>query len=167
MSALKVLCVESEGAADFADKIACAASEYFSLSGGAEVELSFVSAEEIRMINKTERGADNATDVLIFPLLNLKYGEYKPFTKKNYPLDINPESGNVLLGSIVICNEVAAMQAEEYGHGVERERGFLFLHGLLHVLGFDHIDDGDRAVMRKAEEEILAVVGLRRGEEKC
>lgn len=157
MSAVSVICESPE-----VQKIADAASEYFSLQGGAEVEVVFCSEEEIRTLNYDNRGIDAVTDVLSFPALSLSYGKYKPFNAQNYPIDINPDSGKVFLGSIAVCREVAKRQAEEYGHSYQRETGYLFLHGLLHLLGFDHIDESDKAAMRKAEEEILENVGLSR-----
>lgn len=143
-------------------EIADAASVYFALEGGAEVELVFASPEEIQSVNNECRGVNSVTDVLSFPALELVAGEYKPFSPDNYPFDVDPDSGRIGLGSILICGEVAEKQAAEYGHGVMREKGYLFLHGLLHLLGFDHMNDGDKAAMRTAEEGILAKVGLTR-----
>ena len=150
MSAIAVALKES---GDYG-KIADAASEYFSLKGNAEAELVFASPEEIRELNRETRNTDVETDVLSFPALSLEAG--------NYPFEFEPESGRVELGSIVVCPQIAERQAAEYGHGVEREKGYLFLHGLLHLLGFDHIEEADKKKMRKAEEEILIKVGLER-----
>ena len=144
----------------FYDNIAAAASDCLHLSGSAEMELLFVSPEEMQAINLSERGIDAVTDVLSFPTLALTAGEYAPFMPENFPADTDPESGSVMLGSIVICEMRAAEQAEEYDHGIERELGYLFLHGLLHLLGYDHMREDDKAVMRAAEEEILARAGL-------
>ncbi len=140
--------------------IAAATCAHFRVEGGAEVELIFCTPDEIRALNARMRGVDKETDVLSFPALTLHAGKYAPFTAENFPFDINPESGRVLLGSVAICNEVAERQAEEYGHGAAREKGYLFLHGLLHVLGFDHVEESDKAKMRAAEEEILCALGL-------
>lgn len=144
--------------------VAAAASEYFSLAGNAEIETVFASEEEIRALNAQTRGVDKVTDVLSFPALTLTAGAYAPFSPQSYPFECDPESGKVHLGSIVICLPTAQKQAEEYGHTVEREKAYLFLHGVLHLLGFDHIEDADRAAMRKAEEEILGKLGLKREE---
>ena len=67
-----------------------------------------------------------------------------------------------MLGSIALCREIAAEQAEEYGHSTEREETYLFTHGLLHILGFDHIEEADRIKMREAEESILSAIGVLR-----
>lgn len=142
--------------------IANTASEYLGLKGQAEVELVFCSKEEIRSVNYKMRGVNSVTDVLSFPYLSFAAGEYKAFTAENFPHDVNPDTGRVSLGSIMICLDVAKAQAEEYGHGLEREEGYLFLHGLLHLLGFDHMTDLDKSEMRKAEEGILCVMGLKR-----
>ena len=151
------------GAEGIFERIADAASDYFSLEGGAEAELVFCDEARIRELNASTRGVDKVTDVLSYPLLTLECGRYASFTQSNFPLDTNPESGRVSLGSIVICDSVAKKQAEEYGHGEERERGYLFLHGLLHLLGYDPIKDEDKAAMRKAEEDVLFKAGI----EKC
>ena len=158
MSAIAVALKES---GDYG-KIADAASEYFSLKGNAEAELVFASPEEIRELNRETRNTDVETDVLSFPALSLEAGNYPPFTKENFPFEFEPESGRVELGSIVVCPQIAERQAAEYGHGAEREKGYLFLHGLLHLLGFDHIEEADKKKMRKAQEEILIKVGLER-----
>ena len=157
MSVISVACESGEYA-----RIADFAASFLGLEGQIIVELEIVSEEEIHALNLAERGVDKPTDVLSFPSLELNRGEYKPFTAKNFPLDFDPETKCVFLGSIVICDSIATMQAEEYGHSVERERGYLFLHGLLHLLGFDHIDESDRAKMREAEESILSLAGLKR-----
>lgn len=142
--------------------IADAASEYLRLRGEAEVELITLSPSEIRELNAQMRGVDKETDVLSFPSLELNAGSYEEFCENNYPFDVNPDDKKVVLGSIAICNEVAALQAAEYGHSTEREKGYLFLHGLLHLLGYDHMTDGDKRVMREAEERILNGIGLSR-----
>lgn len=142
--------------------IADACAAYLRLAGEAEIETVFGSEEEIRAVNRQNRGVDAVTDVLSFPCLSLSAGSYAPFTPQNFPLDCDPESGRVFLGSIFICERVAARQAEEYGHSERRERGYLFLHGLLHLLGYDHIEEDDRVRMRAVEEAVLAKIGLTR-----
>ena len=130
------------------------------LKGDAVVETDFVTAEEIHALNRETRGVDRETDVLSYPALD----GIKPFTKENYPYDYNAETGEVELGSIVICGEVASRQAEEYGHGELRENCFLFVHGLLHLLGYDHIEEKDRVLMREKEELILSTQNIVRGD---
>lgn len=126
-------------------------------------ELSFVSEAEIRRINAEQRGIDAVTDVLSFPTLDGIKG--KPIFKREHPFE-RDENGNLLCGSIVICEARAREQAEEYGHSYERELHYLLVHGILHCLGYDHITDELRAEMREKEEEILGKMGISRGEEK-
>lgn len=143
---------------DITDNFARAADAAFaalSLAGEAEVEVNFVTEEEIRELNARTRDTDRVTDVLSYPMLD----EIRPFTRENYPFDVDPENGRVPLGSIVICREVAARQAEEYGHSRDREVTYLFVHGLLHLLGYDHMTEEDKSVMREAEERILSAIG--------
>ena len=156
------MCVIKVAGGDEFTGIANAASEYLGLTGRAEAETVYCGKEESRHINFSTRGVDKATDVLSYPALALAYGSYKPFTAENFPLDVNPDGGRVTLGSIVICDDVAKEQAEEYGHSLSRERGYLFLHGLLHLLGYDHVTDYDKKAMRKAEEDILQTMGINR-----
>ncbi|MCI8612167.1 MAG: rRNA maturation RNase YbeY [Clostridia bacterium] len=140
------------------EKTANAAFSVLGLEGRAAVELICTDEEEIRKVNKSERGVDSATDVLSFPMLDA----IKPFTKENYPFDYDTETDSVFIGSILICESVARRQAQEYGHGFEREYAYLFLHGLLHLLGYDHIADEDKKAMREREEQILSLVEITR-----
>ena len=90
-----------------------------------KVELVFQDNESMTYLNKTTRGIDKVTDVLSFPALD----EIKPFTQANYPFEFDIELKSVSLGCIVICMPVAIRQAQEYGHSVQREQAYLFLHG--------------------------------------
>ena len=125
-------------------------------------ELTFCTAEEIRELNKNERGKDAVTDVLSFPSTTVTAGEI--VKRKNYPFDIDPESNSVFMGSIIICTERAKEQAEEYGHSLKREFYYLAVHGMLHIFGYDHEVESDKEVMREMEEEILALIGALREE---
>ncbi|MDE6021213.1 MAG: rRNA maturation RNase YbeY [Ruminococcus sp.] len=117
----------------------------------AEVSVSFVSNNEIRRLNKVYREKDRVTDVLSFPLgLNGKY-------------DINKETGCALLGDVVISLETAMRQAEIYGHSLEREIGFLTVHSMLHLLGYDHEGSSlEERIMREKEEQVLGALGISR-----
>ena len=109
--------------------------------------------QQIREINKEQRNIDMVTDVLSFPL-----GE-------NGQYDKNPETGASMLGDVVLSVERAIEQAEQYGHSLQREIGYLTVHSVLHLLGYDHVDGGLEAVrMREKEEAVMASVGLPRGE---
>ena len=113
----------------------------------------FVSEKSIKELNKEQRGIDKVTDVLSFPFTDIKAGEVIDFEK--YSLDIDRTNNTLLLGEIVICNQRAKEQAVKYGHSYLREVCFLFLHGILHCLGYDHIEDEDRVVMEELQNKIL------------
>ena len=122
-------------------------------SESAEISVSLVNDEQIHELNKMHRNIDRSTDVLSFPL-----GE-------NGVYDKNLETGACLLGDIVISVETAVRQAEDYGHTLQREIGFLTVHSMLHLLGYDHVDGGIEAVhMREKEERVLTELGLKRNE---
>ena len=119
----------------------------------AEVSVNFVDNQEIRSLNAKFRNKDIETDVLSFPL-----GE-------NNEWDVNPQTNALLLGDIVISVEKAFEQAESYGHSLQREIGFLTVHSMLHLLGYDH-EAGplEETIMHEKEEMILATLGLTRDE---
>ena len=117
----------------------------------AEVSVRFVDDETICSLNKEFRNIDKPTDVLSFPLG--ENGEY----------DTNLDTGAKLLGDIVISVPTAVRQAEEYNHSLQREIGFLTVHSMLHLLGYDHEKGGIEEVrMREKEETVLTKIGLRR-----
>lgn len=119
--------------------------------GSAEISVKFVDDDEIQELNKKYRNVDSSTDVLSFPL-----GE-------NGVYDINHDTGAKMLGDIVISMEHAIMQARRYGHSLQREVAFLTVHSLLHLLGYDHVEGGIKAVrMREKEETVLTQLGLKR-----
>lgn len=121
--------------------------------GSAEISVRFVSDDEIHQLNREYRNVDRATDVLSFPL-----GE-------NGVYDVNNDTGAKMLGDIVISMDHAVAQAEQYGHTIEREIGFLTVHSMLHLLGYDHENGGLEAVrMREKEETALTQLGLKRNE---
>lgn len=125
--------------------------EFENFTGNAEVSVSFVSDEEIRQLNAQHRHKEVETDVLSFPLASA--GIY----------DQNPDTGAFMLGDIVISVERAMAQAELYGHTLQREIGFLTVHSMLHLLGYDHELEGLQAtLMREKEETILTQLGLTR-----
>ena len=118
----------------------------------AEVSVSFVSNSEIRSLNKQYRNKDSVTDVLSFPL-----------TSDDGTQEIDSETGNVLLGDIVISIETAVKQASIYGHSLSREIGFLTVHSMLHLLGYDHEKSPlDARIMREKEESVLEKLGISR-----
>jgi len=128
-------------------------SRRFALDERTEVSVTFADDLLIQDLNKTYRGIDRATDVLSFAFDEGEDGA------QAVPLQ-GPEIH--LLGDIVISLEKTIAQAEEYGHSQERELAFLFVHGMLHLLGYDHQEETETSEMRKMEEEILAAVHYQR-----
>lgn len=128
-----------------------------------EVSLLFVDNDEIREINNETRGIDRATDVLSFPMLD--YEDKKVFKEmyKNYEFSQSDFDGDELvLGDVVLSLERALEQSEEFNHSFEREASYLVVHSILHLLGYDHMEDEDKVVMRKREEEILNKLNITR-----
>lgn len=119
------------------------------LPSAAEVSVLLVSNEEIRHLNQQYRGIDQPTDVLSFAMLE---GE-------RFPTD---EDMPVPLGDIILSLERARQQAQEYGHSFEREVAFLTVHGMCHLLGYDHMEPEEQRTMRQMEEKILDGLGYRR-----
>lgn len=123
------------------------------------LEVVFVSKDEIKELNAERRSIDAVTDVLSFPTLDGICE--KKILSKNFPYDID-EEGNLFIGSIVICTDVAREQAQEYGHSYERELFYLATHGVCHLLGYDHMQDDEKKVMRAKEEKVLKKLNLTR-----
>lgn len=117
-----------------------------------ELSVSFVDEDNIKALNKTYRNIDKVTDVLSFP----QFERVEDF----------PKYGEICLGDVVICNEVAKKQAKTFGHSYKREIIYLFTHSILHLLGYDHMNSEDKSEMRKKEEEIMNSLNITRCEEK-
>ena len=118
----------------------------------SEVDVTIVDDEEIHALNREYRGMDKPTDVLSFALDEDCEDEAEP------ELIGGPEEH--LFGDIIISAETALRQAEEYGHGLEREMTYLAVHGMFHLLGYDHMTEEDKAEMRAKEEEALRAINL-------
>lgn len=116
--------------------------------GCAEVSVTFVDNGEIKKLNARFRDKDVETDVLSFPMG--ENGEY----------DINRATGAKILGDVVLSMEKAQEQAQDFGHSFEREVCYLTVHSMLHLLGYDHMVDEEKAVMRIKEENVMAQIGL-------
>lgn len=129
------------------------------IAAPCEINVLVTDNAGIRAINKAYRNVDAATDVLSFPMFD--------FVPEKLPADLTPyldaETGMLPLGDMAISLERARAQAREFGHSVKRETGYLTIHSILHLLGYDHMDEGEqKRQMRTREEEIAAVLGLTR-----
>lgn len=131
------------------DELLTFAKKQENIEEEAELSVTFVDKEEIQQINKMYRDKDKVTDVISFAL-----EEDEPeITGLDMPR---------VLGDIIICTDVAKEQADNYGHSFERELGFLALHGFLHLLGYDHMNEQDEKEMFGRQEQILNAYGLTR-----
>ena len=137
-------------------KIAQAVYDVLGQKDNLKVELGFVSAGEIKDYNRETRGVDKVTDVLSYPTLDGVCG--RVIYKKDFPTDVDGK--HLFLGSIILCEEKIESQAKEYGHSAKRERDYLIIHGLLHLFGYDHMTDEDKAVMRAKEKQVLKKLGI-------
>lgn len=134
---------------DLIESACKAVLEIESFSEDAEINVTLVDDVQIHQLNLEFRNIDKSTDVLSFPLG--EEGEY----------DINPENNCFMLGDVVISVEHALKQADEFGHSIEREIAYLTVHSVLHLLGYDHIDEAEeKRIMRTREEEALKILGL-------
>jgi metalloprotein, YbeY family len=125
-----------------------------------ECEVSVIITDDngIRKYNNEYRGLDKSTDVLSFPLINYSSpADFKDFDKKS--LLFNPENKALMLGDIIISAEHVISQALEYNHSQKRELAFLVTHSMLHLLGYDHINEAEREIMEKKQKIILEEQG--------
>ena len=135
------------------DAVKIAAEKVAELYGlqNAEVSVTLTDDAHIHELNKTYRGVDRPTDVLSFALTESEVGG-------------GPETE--ILGDLVLSVERVAAQAEEYGHSLRREAAFLTVHGMLHLLGYDHIEDEDREEMEREQRAVMDALGISREGEK-
>lgn len=128
----------------------------------AEVNLILTDNEEIHKINKEYREIDRPTDVLSFPMVNyIKPSDFSIVEEceEDY---FNPETGELILGDIIISVDKVFEQAESYNHSVVREFAFLIAHSMLHLCGYDHMEENDAKVMEDKQSEILARLNIQR-----
>ena len=147
----------SEGTKTFLRKVIRAALDAEGVDVPCEVNVLVTNDAGIRQINADMRDVDASTDVLSFPMFDLKPGD-KPSGR-----DADPATGLVPLGDMCVSLERAKAQAREYGHANRRELAYLAVHSVLHLLGYDHLDEGaKKSRMREREEAILGLLGLER-----
>lgn len=127
------------------------------------VSLTIVDEDTIKEINKEQRNIDSVTDVLSFPNLEFESeGDFSVLDSLDYFDICDPETEAVILGDIVICLNRAKEQASEYGHSLKREIMFLIAHSMLHLCGYDHMEEAERERMEEKQREILDYLGITR-----
>lgn len=143
------------------EQAATAVLDYENCPYETEVSLLITDEDSIRQINKEMRGLDVSTDVLSFPMSD--YDEPCDFDSLLEMSDaFDPDSGELLLGDIVICADKIISQATDFGHSMKREFAFLIVHSVLHLIGFDHIEESDRTVMEAHQQEIMIKLNIPR-----
>jgi probable rRNA maturation factor len=128
----------------------------------AEINVILTDNEEIKNINKSYREVDAPTDVLSFPMVDYETPADFSHLEDNTDDYFNPETGELLLGDIIVSVEKVVTQAQEYGHSKERELGFLIAHSMLHLFGYDHMEEEERRVMEEKQRMILDKLGITR-----
>lgn len=129
--------------------------DYVNFPYEAEVNLTLTDNEGIHRINKEFREIDRPTDVLSFPMLSYEHPADFSFLKRESDDDFNPDTGEALLGDIVISIDKVYEQSESYGHSVEREFAFLIVHSMLHLFGYDHMEEEEAKEMEEQQRRIL------------
>lgn len=128
----------------------------------AEVSLLLTTDTEVKKLNQEFRHIDKTTDVLSFPMLEfIQPGNFTDLDESRGDL-FDPETGELVLGDIVLSKEKVLAQSETYGHSVEREYAFLIAHSMLHLCGYDHIEEKDRQTMEKKQDEIMKKIQILR-----
>lgn len=149
---------------EVAKLVACKVLEAEGCRDDVEISLIITDDEGIRQMNNEFREIDRATDVLSFP--NVSYEEPGDFSVMDgeQKVDLlNPDSGNIMFGDIVVNENRVREQAKEYGHSEKREFAFLIAHSMLHLCGYDHMEENEAAIMEKKQREILEALGITRG----
>lgn len=163
------LFIEEEGStilpfdtAETAKRVIEAALELAGCPYETEVNLLLTENREIHEMNLEHRGIDRATDVLSFPLIEYEQpGDFSAVDEEEGGF-FDPESGELMLGDIVVSKEKVLAQAEEYGHSPLREYAFLIAHSMLHLFGYDHMEDKERILMEEKQREIMQKVNILR-----
>ena len=163
------LFIETEGKAEFdfdireiAELVVNAVLEHEKCPYEAEISLLLTHNDEIHEMNLEHRGIDRATDVLSFPMLEFDHpGDFSIIDEETADV-FDPESGELMLGDIVISVDKVLEQAQEYGHSPKREYAFLIAHSMLHLCGYDHMDDEERKVMEEKQRAIMEKINILR-----
>ncbi len=159
--------IQTEESFDFpveevAEQVCRRALEQESFPYDAEISLLITTPEEIRTLNREYRGIDAETDVLSFPGLDCEEGGDYTCVEEDPLAYEDPDNGCVVLGDIVLNAQRVREQARLYGHSDKREYAFLVAHSMLHLLGYDHMEESEAADMEERQERVLASLGIRR-----
>lgn len=144
------------------ERIVNACVDYLKCDYEVQVNVLITDNEAIHEMNLENRGIDRPTDVLSFPLIEWEVPGKCDFSENDEIVLCDPDSGELMLGDIVISLDKVKEQAEEYGHSKKRELLFLVAHSMLHLFGFDHENDEEREEMERMQREILDSAGVTR-----
>lgn len=147
---------------EIAEAVILEAMDYEDCPYEAEVNLLFTDDEGIREINREFRAIDGATDVLSFPMVDYETPADFDHVEEQAEDYFNPETGELMLGDIVISVDKVKAQALQFGHSETRELAFLIAHSMLHLFGYDHMEEDERVVMEDKQREILDRRGYKR-----
>lgn len=147
---------------EIAQLVIDAALDYVKCPYEAEINLLLTDNENIREMNRSFRQIDRATDVLSFPMIDYEIPGDFSFLENCLEDYFNPETGELLLGDIVISKEKVLEQAQAYGHSPKREYAFLIAHSMLHLFGYDHMEEEERMEMEQKQREILQNIQITR-----
>ena len=128
----------------------------------AEVSVTLTSGEEVRRLNRDFRGMDQTTDVLSFPMAEYIHPADFDFLEEDASDCFNPETGEFLLGDIVLSVEKIKEQAAAYGHSLKRELAFLTAHSMLHLMGYDHMEKEERQLMEERQRLLMEALNIPR-----
>ena len=146
---------------DITTKVIQKAEDFVECPYDCEVNLLITNNEEVHSLNKETRNIDSPTDVLSFPAIDFE--SPADFSKiEDDDFNFNPESGELVLGDIIISYDKVIEQAKEYNHSETREFAFLVAHSMLHLFGYDHMNDEERKSMESEQESILNDLNIRR-----
>ncbi len=151
---------------EIVNEIISAAMDYVSCPYECEINVIFTDNEGIRTINKEFRNIDAPTDVLSFPLIEYETAADFNIVENDSVDNFNQDSGELMLGDIILNVDRIKSQADEFNHSISRELAFLTAHSMLHLFGYDHIDDDERIIMEEKQEEILNMKGYTRDYEE-
>ncbi len=146
--------------------VACQAAEQEGCPYETEINVVLTDNENIKEVNREYRGIDDPTDVLSFPMISYiipaGFDDIKQELESSPEDYFNPDTGELMLGDIMVSVEKVMEQAEKYGHSTERELAFLIAHSMLHLFGYDHMEPQEAEIMEKKQRQILDTLGIRR-----